>query len=247
MKRFRRLLRVVAHLFSGLRTLRRAFPIADGVLRRKLQKQWSLELLRLLDVELHIAGTPPPAAIYPLVIANHVSWLDVFVIAAAYPSTFVSKSEIREWPLAGKLAIRTGTLFLERGRAAAARKLNQHIASELQSSPVTVFPEGTTSRQGTLLPFHAAMLQPAVDVGAPLLPLAVRYRNNNGEINRVVEFIGDMTFLQSLWRIAGETHIHAELTFLTPIDAGGGERRELARKGESIIAAALDVPLPQRG
>ena len=109
-----------------------------------------------------------------LVVANHLSWLDIFAIDALCPASFVAKSEIARWPLVGTLVARAGTLFIERGRRHAVHRLIEHIERSLQAGGrVAVFPEGTTGAGHALLPFHANLIQAAVDAQAPVVPVLV--------------------------------------------------------------------------
>ncbi|HSO08205.1 MAG TPA: lysophospholipid acyltransferase family protein [Pelomicrobium sp.] len=210
-------------------------------------RRWSLQLLAIAGVRLTVRGDPP--GVDPrsgIVVANHVSWLDIFVIAAVSPSRFVSKSEVRDWPLAGYLATRAGTVYLERARRRDAARVNQHMQELLRGGErLAVFPEGTTT-DGTLVkPFHGSLLQPAVEAGAPVFPAALRYLDGDGERSQAAPYTGDDTFMTSLRRILAAPGIRAELTFLAPIATAGRTRNDVARDAEAAIASALRLPAPR--
>jgi 1-acyl-sn-glycerol-3-phosphate acyltransferase len=182
-----------------------------------------------------------------VLVLNHISWVDIFVINARSPATFIAKSEIRDWPFVGWLCTLVGTLYIERGKPSAAKKATAEIVAELRrNSLIAVFPEGTTTFGRSLEPFHAALFQPALDAEATLHPIALRYFDRSGAHSDAAGFVGETTFVESVWTIVSARHIVAELQFLPPAPASGHTRRSLAEKTESAIAAALGVPPPSR-
>ena len=239
-----RILRLAAHLAAGLGTMSFRFPGISAARRRAEVRRWSHKLLTILGVRVHAVNhqaTLPPCC---MLVTNHISWLDVFVVLASHPSVFVAKSEIRGWPVVGSLCERAGTLFIERGNRGAARRVNAAIVSALQEGTVVgVYPEGTTSDGQRLGRFHAALFQPAIDAGATLLPLALRYTDRNGRHCSATDFVGDTSFGESLWSTTSARHIVADLQWLAPINCAGRERRELARETAAAIAAALRAPI----
>lgn len=179
----------------------------------------------------------PPRCV---IVSNHISWMDIFVLAANYPAVFVAKSEIRRWPLVGWLCQRAGTLFIERGRSSSARRTNATIAAAIESgSLISIYPEGTTTDGKGLAHFHAALFQPAIDSQAIIQPVALRYRDRQGNYCGAPNFVGETTFLQSLWHTTAEPRILADLQFLAPITSVGRDRRTLARDAHAAIAGSL--------
>lgn len=171
-----------------------------------------------------------------MLIANHISWIDVFVINAIAPAAFVSKAEVRNWPLIGWLAARNDTVFLRRGSRGHARVINAEIATLLDAGlNVALFPEGTTTDGSHLLHFHAALLQPAIAAGHAVQPLAISYRNSDGSPNRAPAYVGEMSLTQSLARIATEPRLVARLHVSAPLPAHIADRRELARLARDAI------------
>ncbi|HSD61367.1 MAG TPA: lysophospholipid acyltransferase family protein [Burkholderiales bacterium] len=243
-----RLVRMHLLLARGVLTVLTIYRGASRERRAELLRKWSRDLLAILHVRVTVRGTPPrvPGG-RTVVVGNHLSWLDVFVVDACAPSRFVAKSEIRGWPVIGWLAARAGTLFIDRSRRHATAHTNEQITAAIRDGDcVAVYPEGTTSDGTILRPFHASLLQPAVDAGATLHPAAVRYPGPDGRPHPAMLFVDNMSFASSVLMIVAEREIAAEVTFLDPIPAAGRDRRELARVSEEAVAAALEVPLARK-
>lgn len=237
-----RLLRVVLHLFRGLATCALVFPLIDEVRRHGHIKRWSARLLDLCGVHLqvlHPHGTQPAAR--ALIVSNHVSWLDIFVINALHPCRFVAKSDIRDWPLIGWLCEKAGTIFISRGKLRDVRRIYQGLVTGLHAGEhVAFFPEGTTAAQGTLLPFHANLFEAAIEAKVPVQPYAVRYVDAQGGLHQAADFIGDMTFVESVVAILKSGGMTAQLTLLPVIDTNeASHRRELADAARKVIAQSL--------
>jgi len=178
-----------------------------------------------------------------MVVANHVSWLDIYAINALHPVAFVSKAEVRDWPLIGWLARHTETIFLRRGSRGHARIINDEIAAALGAGGnIAVFPEGTTTDGTHLLHFHAALLQPAIASGHPLQPVAIDYRDPTGaERSQVAEYAGETTMLQSLLRVSAADGLLVRIWVGPSITDGAGHRRELAAAARKIIGERLGL------
>lgn len=235
-----RLLRVLMHIARGLLILAMVFPRRDAVARQRHIQRWSAALLHALGVDLtvHQQAAVPRAC---LVVSNHVSWLDIACVHAALPhARFVSKSEVRHWPLVGWMAASIGTLFIEREKKRDALRVVHHCAEALHSGDtVAVFPEGTTGSGPVLLPFHANLLQAAISVEAPLQALALRYSNPAERFAQAPAYVGDTGLLTSLWRIASATGLRVDITLLPAMPSQGAERRALAEAVRQLIQAAL--------
>lgn len=240
--------RLALHIARGLLTAAIVLPWSSPRLRRTLTREWSSSLLILLGVQLSIRGTPPNDASHKMmVVANHVSWLDIYLLNAVWPVRFVSKAEVRNWPVIGWLAEVTGTLFLERGKRRDTARINDAIITALNNDDcVALFPEGTTTDGTHIRPFLSSLLQPAIDAGAELRPAALRYLNPDGTINTRAAYHGDMSMMDSLRNILAEREILAELHFLAPVSCTGKIRRELARQTETVISSALNLANPHR-
>jgi 1-acyl-sn-glycerol-3-phosphate acyltransferase len=210
-------------------------------------KHWSRGLLRLLGVRVEVSGLPPQWPHGSVLVANHISWLDIFLIYTEAPGLFVAKSEIRSWPLIGSLIARVGTLFIERGSPRHARRMNTQMAEALaQDRLICLFPEGATTEGREVLPFHAALLQPAIACGAFVIPIALRYTEADGSFCAAPNYAGETSLPTSLWRILSHRGLRAQLHFLPPLSAVNAERRALARQTEALIAAKLELPITRK-
>lgn len=239
-----RIARLFLHLFSGFLQVGLLFPFIGKSRRKHLVGRWSAKLLAIFNVSVRVQGVPPDADARPAVlVANHVSWLDIQLIHSIWQVRFVAKSEVRDWPVIGWLSARTGTLFIERGSGRHAARINKAIhAAFLENDAVGVFPEGTTTEGNEIGKFHASLLQPAVDEDALVCPVALRYLGEDGTICVAASYVGDTSLAESMRSILGQRRITAELFFLTPIDARGRTRRDLAAETRQAIAGRLNLP-----
>ncbi len=222
-------LRGLWHLLVGLWTIRAQFPRLSQEQREMRVQAWALQLLALWGIHLKVLGQPVrtgPA----LIVANHISWLDILVIHAARYCRFVSKSDIRGWPIIGALATGAGTLYIERSSRRDALRMVHDMADAMQEgNVVAVFPEGTTSDGRTLLPFHANLIQSAIVAEVPVQPMSLRFVDaRSGEPTLAPCYIGEDTLLGSIWRTLTAPPIHAVVHFGEPQRAEGRERRQWA-------------------
>jgi 1-acyl-sn-glycerol-3-phosphate acyltransferase len=234
------------HLIWGLLVALLVFPVLPVAARDALVRFWSrITLVALgirLDVQVAPGATPIERSGGALLVSNHTSWADVFVIAAVTPARFVAKSEIAGWPVIGLFARAVGTIFVARGRRHAVMRVNEATTQRLRSGQsVTIFPEGTTTDGMRLLRFHANLFQAGIDAGAPVIPLALQYQQN-GEPSPAAAFIGDMTLVASMWRIVIAPRLTVRLQWLAPMESAGHSRQDLARRAHAAIHAALDLP-----
>lgn len=231
------------HVARGVALVGLAFPLLKPAQRDRAIMAWARRLLKVLGVRAQIDAAPslPGGA---LLVCNHVSWLDIYLIHAAQRVHFVSKSEVRAWPVAGWLAHKTGTLFLERGRRADTARVNAEMRALMHAGAwVAVFPEGTTSDGRALRRFLPSLLQPAVELDCPIVPAALRYRTLAGEYSAAPAYIDEMSLWQSFWQIVSEPGLVAELHFGEPI-LPDRHRRELAEQAEQSVARLLGLRTP---
>lgn len=236
-----RLLRLAGHILAGVATVLFLFPFLDPGERARRLVRWAGRLLATVGVQVVVKGRPPAVrGGGALIVANHVSWLDIHVIHSQLPARFISKAEVRDWPVIGWLADKAGgTLFLERTRKSDARRMNELMAGHLRAGDcLALFPEGTTSDGQGLLPFYPGLFQPAVAAGAQVWPVLIRYLDDNGRHCPAAAYFGDMNLLTSVRSIVATPRIVAEIEFLAPIGAHGLARKELAGRAESAIRAA---------
>lgn len=239
LRRLFRLSRLCLHLLSGLFQAAVLFGNYSLGARDRAISRWSAELLRILGIRL-AAGSPPEFAHGALLVANHVSWLDVFIIHAAKRVHFVSKHEVRDWPLVGWLAWRAGTLFIQRAKKSDTARINLEMHALLKEGAwVAVFPEGTSTDGRRLLRFLPSLFQPAVDENLPVVPAALQYLTPQGSYTDAAAYADNVSFGTSLWRIAGEKEIVARITFGKTIR--GDSRRDLADAAYREIGGILGL------
>lgn len=217
------------------------YPRIGDLRRLWLKQRWSRQLLDILGIRLDAAlsGIAPGS----LIVANHISWLDIYVLNAARPMAFVSKSEVRDWPLIGWLAAKTDTVFLRRGSRGHAKVVNAEIDALLNAGKdVAIFPEGTTTDGTQLLGFHGALLQPAVETGRPVQPLALCYETPSGERSLAPAYVGETSMIECLGAILACRRLVARLRPLPALASTQGSRRELADAARGAIALSLGLP-----
>jgi 1-acyl-sn-glycerol-3-phosphate acyltransferase len=234
-----RLARLVPHVLHGLWLVRRRFELLSATERHQLIQWWSIKTLRILGISLKTEGRGVPAG--HLVVANHISWLDIAAVHAVLPQArFVSKADVKHWPLVGKLVEGAGTLFIERASKRDALRVVHQTAAALQAGDcVAVFPEGTTGTGPELLPFHANLLQAAVATEAPVLPVVLRWTEPGQRFSTAAQFVGSTTLAQSLWRIASARGLGIEVQILPSVASAGQDRRALGETLRSAITAGL--------
>ena len=217
------------------------YPHLSQTKRRRTLKIWSRQLLDILNIGIRTEGQwPVHGEGGYLIVANHVSWLDIFVLNTIYPSRFIAKAEVRNWPLIGWLCKRGNTIFIERAIRQDAASINRQISILLEQGVcVGLFPEGTTTDGNQVGHFHSALIQPAIDVGAMLCPIALRYHDESGKQSSAAAFTGDMTLFQSIWRVLRSPRFDALLMFTPALATSGENRRVLARAAQNAISQGM--------
>jgi 1-acyl-sn-glycerol-3-phosphate acyltransferase len=247
--RIARFCRVLTHLAGGLATTVFVFPWIGTSRKRALIRRWSRQLLQMLNVRRRIdwqhAGGMRG---HVLVVANHVSWLDIFVLNAQQPARFIAKAELARLPVIGHLCRNAGTLFIERERRRDTHAVNRNTVEALtRGDLVAVFPEGTTSDGTRVLKFHSSLFQPIVDARGVVQPIAIRYRTPADEYSDAPAFVGDLTMVGSLWRLTGEHSLVAEITILPQLPAVERTRRDLSNAAAAAIQTVLAAPAHAMG
>ena len=234
-----RILGVVGMVARGLWLAGLVMPRRDLAGRRAIVQRWSVQMLRRLGVEVRVSGTAHPGAV--LMVANHVSWLDIPALHASAPrARFVSKADIAHWPLLGRLARAGGTLFIERERKRDALRVVHEVADALkQADAVAVFPEGTTGAGYEVLPFHANLLQAAIVTATAVQPIALRYSEPGHAVSVAAQYTGDTTLGQSLMKVCRARGLVVEVRFLPAEPVGELDRRALAQRLHDRISDEL--------
>ena len=240
-----RLTRVALHLLHGMAVMALCFPSLDQAGRQARIGWWSAGVLRIIGVRLRVSGTPRSGA--TLLLANHVSWLDIAALHAAVPhARFVSKADVLRWPLLGWLIRGAGTLFIERERKRDALRVVHAVAEALRAGQtVAVFPEGTTGEGPALLPFHANLLQAAIATATPIQPAVLRFADPAHRFSPAVSYVGDTSLLQSLWRVATARGLVVHVDLLGPQGSAHADRRWLAESLRSLMAEHLQGESPR--
>lgn len=224
-----RLARVVLHIVHGLWVVYALFPFLKPKARLSWVSRWSAALLQVLGIRLHIQGKPWPGA--KLLVANHISWLDIMAIDAVHAARFVSKAEVGQWPVVGRLVTAGGTLYLQRERRRDAKRVVTLMADALRAGDtVAIFPEGTTGDGQHLLAFHGNLLQSAIDANVPLQAVALRYTDARHSISPAPAYVGEVSLLQSLWWVACAQGLQVHVSLLTAMQTTHADRRALAHR-----------------
>ena len=191
--------------------------------------------LNIFGYSADVSGEIPRSG---LLVSNHLSYLDILAICSTAPAVFVSKADVRRWPLFGWLASLGGTVFIERERRTHVGEVNREIESALNDGAlVVVFPEGTSSNGETVLPFRASLLAPALRGGYEISTAWIHYELDDGDAGNEVCYWGDHSFFPHLMNLLGKRRVRATLCF-GKFQRATEDRKELARQ---LRAAVLEL------
>ncbi|MGU7773620.1 lysophospholipid acyltransferase family protein [Burkholderia sp. MR1-5-21] len=233
-----RKLRLVFHLLRGMAVVALRFPRVPPARRAELTRRWSVKLLRICGMRLVVHNDGARLDTSALVVGNHVSWLDIYTINAWRPTPFVSKAEVRQWPIVGWLAERLDTVFLQREKRTEAMRIMHEMADRLRNGGLMcVFPEGTTSDGQELLPFHANLFQAAVSAGCAVQPVCLMYEDAQGRQSVAPAYIGELSLGKSLEMVLSGGPFVAHLYVCDPIQPGGDRRATSAAARDAIVGA----------
>ena len=231
--------RIFGHLLHGMWTVATRFPNATPQVRMELNRLWSIEMLRRCGMKLVVHNDQARLDSGALVVGNHVSWIDIYVVNAWRPTPFVSKAEVRAWPLVGWLAQQLDTVFLQREKRSDAKRIMHELSQRLvRGELMCVFPEGTTSIGTDLLPFHSNLFQAAVSASRPVQPICLMYEDANGRQAEAPAYIDDLTLAFTLNAMLRDTPLTAHLYVCDAIEPGA-DRRVLAKQAQAAVEAAL--------
>lgn len=206
-----------------------------------MESWWTATVCRIFGLRVVVTGRLKEGA--SLVVANHISWIDIPLLYSLGPMGFVAKAEIDGWPLAGFIARFGGSLFHDRGSHDSARTVLAAMVERLgQGRRVTIFPEGGILPGHGVKPFHARMFAAAADSGAVVQPLMLRYVKDGRHFPDICFRPGE-SFMANFFRLLMQPVILAEVAILQPIEAAGQPRKELARASQTAIEEAFDEGL----
>ena len=198
--------------------------------------RWSRVLLRRWKISVESVGTMPT---WGLIVSNHLSYLDVLAFSALGPCIFVSKMEVRRWPVFGSLARFAGTIFVNRKCTKSTAEANGQIGMALRENvAVVLFPEGTSSDGSNLLPFRSSLFEATIQNGEPIMPASIRYEAQGGFVNCDVCYWGDMTFVPHLLTLLSLRGISASIRFGEQIQ-GQQSRKSAARLAHLAVAQLM--------
>jgi len=231
-------------LLVGLLTLLVVYPACSNTGRCRIRQRWSKALLLICGVRVRsqsldrFEGQPPS-----LVVLNHVSWLDIFLLTSVQPATFIAKSEIRGWPLVGWLVAGAGTLFIERASRHAVRHVNRQIIHRMSCGEhVAFFPEGTTTDGRFVGPFHTSLFAAALPPHPhDVVVMALQYQQH-GVWSPKPAYIDDQTLLGSIYTILSTRGLSAELRVLEVLSVSETTltRHQLAALTEQMVRSAVE-------
>jgi 1-acyl-sn-glycerol-3-phosphate acyltransferase len=221
------------------------FPKASREQKLAHIQQWSTDVLYIMSVHVDVEtmSDSAPQADPQLLVANHVSWLDVLVIQSLQPCVFVAKSEVRDWPLIGAIAEACGVVFVDRSSSSSAKKMVDEVANALQHGYcVAGFPEGTSSEGRAVSLFHANLFEAAIHHQVQVHPLALRYTDKTtGELCIKAAFVGDISFIASLHQVMCAEVIHVLVHAGKRLSPHGHSRRTLAHLSHRSVVAQLEM------
>ena len=238
-----RLLCVVPWLLLGLLSVTVIFPLANAAVRAWMMRNWSRVLLACCGVSVHTRGAAVMQGAV-LTVANHVSWIDIFVLNTVRATAFIAKSEIRKWPVIGWLVAGAGTVFIERGQRHAVTVVGKDMQRRFGlGAAVGLFPEGTTSEGLAVRPFHASLFEPACGLAVDVQPVALRFLHR-GQRSGYAAFVGEESLVANLWRVMGTTGVAVEAIYLPVLstrqpDGSPRTRQELSREAHAAIEQAV--------
>jgi 1-acyl-sn-glycerol-3-phosphate acyltransferase len=245
-RRVIRLLAMVLVLLAGI-GVAAAQPLLSPSGRADAKRAWFRRILTAAGVRLVATGDARLTAAGgtagrgTLVVSNHVSWLDIPAVLAVEGMRVLAKSDVRGWPVIGPMAARGGTLFIDRRSLRRLPGTVADIADSLRASQsVLVFPEGSTWCGRTQGRFYPAAFQSAIDAGAPVRPISLRYRLADGTPTTVASFLGEDTLLASVLRVVATRGLVVELEAGPVTDSTGASRRDLAVAMAAIVRPARD-------
>jgi 1-acyl-sn-glycerol-3-phosphate acyltransferase len=236
-------IQIITHVMAGVCTLCFVFPFISSQSKKRHIQKWSSHLLTIFDIQLQVyGGSLLPHQPY-LLVANHISWLDIHAINSYRPIRFVAKAEVASWPVFGWMAKQLDTVFVRRENARHARAVVGEIAKVLQRDSICLFPEGTSSLGNTVLPFRPNLFESALVAQVPVYSLAIRYVSRvTGQKSTVPAFVGDMGLLESMVAVLKSRELGVELHFLPPISPsaeGPLDRKALALYSQESISRRL--------
>jgi 1-acyl-sn-glycerol-3-phosphate acyltransferase len=205
--------------------------------RARWLHRWCAALLPRVGVRVESSGTPPAQG---MVVANHLSYLDIIVLSAVQPCIFVAKHEIRGWPLFGRMARLAGTVFINRQRKTELGKVQEDLQQALHAEvPTVLFPEGTVSDGTTVLPFRSPLFEPAVRLGVSIAAAYLSYGLTEGSVENEVCYWGDVALVPHLLNMLSKREIQARVVFGHEARCYGERKQAALETRQQVLALAV--------
>lgn len=237
-----RLIRLVFHLFKGLYI---SYTKLHGTQSHDLNEEqhkiilnWLHDSAEIIGVEIQLHGKPSNTHCF--IVANHISWLDILIIASVLPVSFLSKAEVRHWPIIGTLAKKAGTLFIHRGSKNGAAEAINLMQTKLKAGhSVASFPEAKTTDGTSVHAFHPRLFAAAIETQSLVQPVALRYPHSKN-VNPIVPYVNEPSFVRHAFKIMCAKHTIAEVTLCEPINSSDMERKKLALLSKKAISYVIE-------
>ncbi len=228
---------------AGLGLLAFAWRRSRGKLSLSQRATWLQKYCRMLlphlGVHWEISGPSPTTG---LIVSNHLSYLDILVFSAALGCSFVSKAEVRDWPLFGPFAKLSGTVFVWRHSAADSARAYRDLTACLKTGhPVTLFPEATTTDGTQILPFRSTMFQAAIDAQVTITAACIGYSLEDGSVANDICFWGDHQALPHAMNLFSKRRIECRLRFDEALPHEG-DRKDMAKRAYQRVTAMAASP-----
>lgn len=231
---------LIIHVVSAVLQLM-FFIFLDQQQRMYLVQCWARRLLTILKIQVIVHGDLQMLHSQTgyLMVANHISWLDIHVINSLKPMIFVAKSDVAQWPIFGWIAQKIGTIFIRRDKLSDLKRVIQLIQSKIdQHQAICIFPEGTSSDGRQVLEFRSNLFEVVAHTPHPMIPLAIQYQEN-GKYSDRAAFIGDMGLIDSIWRVMQSNSLVAYVYLAPPINADKNRQELAVIAREAIVASKL--------
>jgi len=232
--------RLVLKLLKGLLLVGDVFPHIRPFERDVIIEGWCREVLDVLSIRLNLLGEAPPGKVSSvLFVANHVSWMDILVINACRRVRFVVKAEVRQWPLVGWMAARTGTLFVTQASPHELASVANDVAASLRCGDcVALFPEGTTD-DAFIQAFHSGLVESAIAAKALVWPVAITYKRLDGSLDPDIAAAGSQSLVSFIVNLLARPATRVQLSFTRPAESSAADRRTLTDWCQQAIEQSL--------
>jgi 1-acyl-sn-glycerol-3-phosphate acyltransferase len=215
-------------------------------------ESWCREVLDVLSVRVNLCGETPPGKVSSvLFVANHVSWMDILVMNACRRVRFVARAEVRQWPLVGWMAVRTGTIFIKRTSPRELARVTKSISTFLRRGDcIVLFSEGTTTDGTFVHAFHSGLFESAIAAEALIWPVGISYCRLDNSLDTDSPVVGSQSLIASIVKILAQPAMRVQISFTDPVESSAGDRHKLTAWCHQSIEQSLAVyqqpPEPSR-